>query len=446
MFSLIIFLITILIVVGVHEYGHYIAARSCGVRVLRFAIGFGKPIISHFDKNGTEWCLCPIPLGGYVQMVNDEKMALELKVPPEESLEGIPRLQRSWVVFAGPLANFLLAIILFFFIALAGETGLKATIGRVIDGSIAQQEGFLAGDSIIAIDDHPSTLWSSVHQDIFTAISDHDLKVLVEDENQFQRTLKLPTGSMEPAMLDNEDIFTTLGLVPDRSFVSLELETIIENSPAAIAGLQSGDYIIAANNQVLYYWDEFVEIIRANANSEVELIYERNGQEYATIVIPELATNNNISYGRLGVVPLIDEAKQAKLIHTQKADIATAFVAAFRRTWEAIKTTARFFGYLITAQVSTDHLSGPIGIAQIASSAANLGFNVFLLFIAQISISLGVINLVPIPILDGGHLLRYAIEGVINRPLPVKIIHYSTIVGVAFLVALMIFAVYNDLT
>ena len=442
--TVLIFLATIVIVVGVHELGHYFAARSVGVKVLRFAIGLGKPLVSHTDKNGTQWCLCPLPLGGYVSMVNDPEMAKEHNVPPEQSLEGIERYKRAWVVVAGPLANFVLAVFLYFLLALGGETGLRAVVGRVLDDSPAQQAGFVAGDVIVAVNDHRSLLWSYVYEDLFKSISYVDAKIRVERDGGSHRELVLETKQIAPEALDKGDILLQLGLVPDRSFVTLELEEVVPGTPAEAAGLQSGDFIIAALDRVVYSWDELVEIIHDHPGKEFEIVYQRGEEQGTTQVAPERVEEDGKVFGRVGVVPKIDDEKYDSLLATQRDGPIDALATAWRRTLTGVTTTVRFFGYLIGGELSTDQLAGPVGIAKIASSAVDLGLNVFLLFLAEISISLGVINLVPIPILDGGHLLRYAIEGAIRRNLPVRMLQIANVIGAASIVALMVFAIYND--
>lgn len=444
--AIVMFIVTIVIVVGVHEFGHYLAARSCGVRVLRFAIGFGKPLLSKVDKNGTEWRFAPILLGGYVQMVDDPKMAKEMGIRPEESLEGIPHYKRAWVIFAGPLANFILAIVLFYVIALIGETGLRARIGQVVEQSPAELAGFAAGEDIVALDGREALLWTTVHPELFSAIGDRDVQVRVQSSSGVGRDLTLPTSAMPVSTLDSIDILREIGLVPDRSYVTLEFFQVVPGSPAAAAGMQDGDFVLAAAGQVVYSWDELVDIIRASPGEEMEIIYLRDGQEQTALVAPERVEENGVVYGRLGVVPRIDEQKRLELLATEREGPVAALSGSVRRTLGAIDTTVRFFGYLVTREISTDHLSGPVGIARYASVAASIGALMFLKFIAQISISLGVINLVPIPVLDGGHLLRYAIEIVTRRPMPDRILQIATVFGVAFLIALMAFVIYNDLT
>ena len=215
---------------------------------------------------------------------------------------------------------------------------------------------------------------------------------------------------------------------------------------ADAAGLQNGDVVLAAGGRVAYSWGDFVEAIRSSPGEPLEIIYLRDGEELTAVATPAVVNDGDGPYGRLGVVPRFDEKKHAELLVTQREGPIEAAVGSLRRVWVAIATTVRFIGHMVAREVSTDNLSGPVGIAQSASLAVSLGLVVFLKFVAQISISLGVINLVPIPVLDGGHLLRYAIEGVTRRPLPDRIIRAASVFGVFCILALMVFAIYNDLT
>lgn len=446
MMKLLLFLVVIVVVVGIHEAGHYLAARSCGVRVLRFAIGFGKPLWRSFDRRGTEWCLCPIPLGGYVQMVSTPEEAREMGIPEREALDGVPRWQRAWIIFAGPLANFILALLLLFVLALAGEDGLRARIGQVVDGSMAETAGLVDGDDIIAIDGRHTVLWKTVVLELGTAINERDLLLQVSNSGS-EREVVLPTATLPPNTIDRTYLLRHLGILPEHSYLlKLELEKVIQGSPAAEAGLQPGDVLIAIDEQVLYAWQDFVSIVRASPGVSLTIVYERGGDPRTAIAAPTLVIERGESFGRIGVIPVFDKERYDELTITESYSLLEAGGVAWHRTWSFITTTGRFFGHLLRGEVSRKNLSGPIGIAHTAEIAANRSLKEFLRFIAHISISLGVINLVPLPPLDGGHLLRYALEGAMRRPLPAKIIHLAVAFGVAAIIALMVFAIYNDLT
>ncbi len=440
------FVFTIIIVVGIHELGHYLAARSCNVRVLKFAIGFGAALMSRVDKNGTEWRLGVIPLGGYVQMVMDEKAALELNEVPERSLEGRPRWQRAWIVSAGPLANFVFAMLMFYLAAMLGETGLRARIGEIVPDSPAAIAGFAAGEEIVAVDGTRTLLWSSFYERLFGAIANHDMNVTVQDSSGIEREVILATGRMLPAVLDQGNLLNALGIVPDRSYITLEIDKVVIDSPAEKGGLRAGDVIIAADGMIVDSWEEMTEVIRTHPEQEFQIILARSNQEVEIVVVPEAVDSPVGPQGRLGVIPRVDLEKHSALLVTQRSGPAAALGIAVRRTWELMTTTVRYFFFLVRQEVSTNNLSGPVGIAQIAGQALGLGYYAFLIFLAQISISLGVLNLLPIPVLDGGYLLRYAIEGIMRRDLPDRIVQMAGTVGVVLLIALMVFAVYNDLT
>lgn len=489
MTALLAFILTIVIVVGVHEYGHYAAARRCGVRVLKFSIGFGRPILRHVGRDGTVWQLGWIPLGGFVQMLNNEQMARDLgmrlegepaaaepEAEPapepgpegadeggeqregpgefsggtfrvEETLDGVSYGKRAFVIFAGPLANFVLAAALFFAIALIGESGIRARIGSVVPGSEAELSGFVAGEDIVAVDGKQALLWSTVHEELFTAIGDRDVTVATATSTGVERERSLPTGSMPVSVLDGGGgVLRGVGLVPDSSYITLELERVTAGSPADAAGLRAGDFILAADGDVVYSWEELVRVIRPAHGREIELLYVRDGEEGVAYVVPDRIEEGGAVFGRIGVVPLVDRQLLGELQATERLGPVDAALAAVGRTWAAVATTTRMLGHLVSRELSTDHLSGPVGIAGFASAAAALGAVTFMKFIAHISISLGVINLAPIPILDGGHLLRYLVEVIIRRPLPDRILRVAAAFGVAILIALMAFAIYNDIT
>ncbi len=332
-----------------------------------------------------------------------------------------------------------------FCVGLAGETGLRAKVFEVEEDSLAAAAGVAAGDEIVALDGRPVLLWSTVFGELIPAVGVKDVDVRVSAAGA-ERDLTLELASLPPAALDDPRLGNRLGMIPDMSFITLELATVVEGGPAAAAGLADGDYVIAANDAVMYSWRDFVDVIRANAGAEITVIYERAGAEGVALATPETATSDSgATYGRLGVIPAIDEERRAALLATERAGPVDAAAQAVRRTWTFIASTGRFFRWLIGGEISAKNLSGPVGIARHATAAADRGFVVFLLFMAQISVSLGVVNLLPIPILDGGHLLRYALEGLLRRPLPARIVFLATIAGAALLVAIFAFVIYNDL-
>lgn len=441
------FLITCIIIVGIHELGHYTAARMCGVRVLAFSIGFGKPLWRHIDKHGTQWQLALIPLGGYVSMLATPAEAAKVDEPPERALEGIPRYKRAWVIFAGPLANFVLTFVLFFCVAIIGEESLRAQVGRVLPDSAAEHAGMVAGDQIIAVDERPAFLWHTVVENLVFAIGDHDAKLTLQAASGVTREVTLPTGpATGPQLMDDVQILEALGIIPDTSYISLELAAVIDNSPAAAAGLQIGDVMVAARGEILEDWDQLVAMIDQSAEQELALVVARDGEIVELTATPVLWPDAPEDGGYLGVVPVVLPEKFDAMLGRQSAGFVDAFGQAAERTGRAALTVLRFIGLMLSQDMSTDNLSGPVAIAQQSASAVELGFVVFFLFIAQLSLSLGLLNLLPIPLLDGAYLLRYAIEGILRRPLPPKILRIAGIAGGVILLALMIFAFINDFT
>lgn len=446
MLTVLAFLVTCVIIIGVHELGHYTAARMMGVRVMAFSIGFGWPIWRHIDRHGTEWRFGAIPLGGYVLMLNNPTEAAKCNEPPERSLEGINRWRRAWVIFAGPLANFVLSVVLFYGAAIIGEQGLRARIGRVIPDSPAVHAGLVPGDEIVAVDERPMVMWSKVYENLLFTVGDHDARLRVSAASGVHREVVLPTGPpYGTALLDKDNLLDELGIVPDRSFITLELATIIDNSPAAAAGLQVGDTMLAAGDVLVEDWAALVAIIQAHAGVELPLMVERSGELVEVTAVPQPRPNDQGGRGYLGVVPRFDAGRFQSLLAHERAGPIEALGQAVVRTARASAAVLRFLGLMVVGDVSTKNLSGPVGIASQSGTAASLGLVVFLSFVAQLSISLGLINLLPIPLLDGSHLLRYGIEGVLRRPLPSKIVNLAGWVGACLLLALTVFTIYNDL-
>ena len=444
MIALIAFIVTILIVVGVHEAGHYLAARACGVRVLRFAIGFGKPLLSRVDRNGTEWALGPLPFGGYVQMLETGSSAVQQDMNPDEALDAKPRWQRAIVVAAGPAANFILALVMFFVVALIGVPGLRAQVGAVDDPpSLAVEAGFQIGDRIVAIDGDRVELWSEVYEHILYAVADHDLEVEI-DRNGFRLRLLLPLAQLSPDALDG-DLVSIVGLRPDRSYLTVKLAAVFPDTPAALAGLRVDDEILALGGKVVDSWPQVVAFIEGAPNRILEIVVLRDGQQHILSAVPQ-ADSEMGGMGKLGISPVVDRARYEQLQSVSKAGPVGAVGIAFSRTLSVTQGTFRFIGHLFGRRVSTDKLSGPLGIASFAGSAAAVGLTVFMIFLAHISISLGVLNLLPVPLLDGGHLLQYSIEGLLCRPLPPRVVGFSRVLGGIFIFMVMSLAIYNDVT
>jgi len=444
-YTLLSFLLAILILVSVHEFGHFWVARKCGVKVLRFAIGLGKPLFSWNGKDGTEYAFAPLPFGGYVKMLDER----EDFVPANQLHQSFNRqslIKRVAIVAAGPIANFILAIVLFWLIAMIGSTTLRPVIGKVQVNSLAYQAGMQIEAEIIAIDDHKVNNWTDINHALISKIGTSGaLKITTQNiANQRinEHTLVLNNwlhGTFEPNLLNE------LGIMPWQPLIPVVFAQIAENSPAALAGLQEGDKIIAVNQIAIVDWQQFIDVIRPKFNQQVEFEIERNGARFTQNIelgFRELE-GEQVSY--LGAMVRIVDYPADMLHHVRYNPLAAA-EQAVKQVWKLSVLTLQGLGKMITGALSAKNLSGPITIAKIAGSTAQIGISAFLYFLAYLSISLGILNLLPIPVLDGGHLFFYILEAVRGKPLSVQVQNLTTQVGMFLIVGLIFVALFNDLS
>lgn len=438
------FLVALTILVAVHEFGHFYVARRCGVKVLRFSIGFGKVLWRRVDRQGTEYALAAIPLGGYVKMLDER----EGEVPEEERHRAFNRKnvwQRIAVVSAGPLANFILAVLLFWVLMIPGTREPIPIIGSVESGSVAARAGLEAGQEILAVDGEPTPTWQALHQQLLRRLGesgtiafrvkypDSELQYLSEATlNEWLR------GAGEP------DPVAGLGLTLDRPDMEAVVGQVLADSPAERAGLRPGDRIVAAGGEPVDDWRAWVEYVRARPGEKIPMTVEREGQERSLTVTPEQVSENGESFGRVGV-GLKAQSWPEDRIRTHQYGPLGAFVAGVDRSWETAGFVLLSIKKLVVGELSTKNLSGPITIAKVAGDSAEGGWKSFVGFLALLSIFLGVFNLLPIPVLDGGHLLYYVIEVVKGSPVSERAQQYGYQVGLVVVVGLMVLALYNDI-
>lgn len=441
LFSILMALVTLGVLVTIHEYGHYWVARRCGVRVLRFAIGFGRPLATWEGKDGTEFALCAIPLGGYVKMLDErDSEVLVTDANRFESFNAQPVRNKLAIVAAGPAANFLLAIVVLFGLFLRGETGLAPVIEAVAAGSTAEQSGLAIGQEIIAVDGEPTKTVSAVRFELLKRLGDTgqiELSVgsALSDINQ---RYSLPIANWLGADEAPDPVGAlglTLGILP----VKPEVGSLSENGAATRAGFQVGDIITQAAGERIDQWTQWVDFVRARPDERFDVVVSRAGSQVTLSVMPE--RRDSIGTVGMGVaVPDIPESR----IRRQSRGPAEALTAAVERTYSLTVFTFESMWKMVQGLISTKNLSGPISIAQIAASTAESGFTTWLSFLALLSISLGAINLLPIPVLDGGHIVFHALEGILGRPVPEQIQVMSFQVGLVAVFTLMMFAIYND--
>lgn len=443
------FVVALGILVTVHEYGHYWVARKNGIKVIRFSVGFGKPIWRKVDKAGTEFVVALIPLGGYVKML-DERVD---DVAPEDqhvTFNSKSVYQRIAVVAAGPIANFIFAIFAFYLMFLIGVPSVKPIVGEAEPNSIFAQANVPERSEIISIDGQRTRDWQDVNLAIVSQIGNETIAFKAQlPDSQFQKPYVLNTSewSFQP---EQQSSLASLGIKPYQTNTKPELIAVGKGTPAGDAGLLVGDYITAFNGIAIKDdWQLLSNSIKEYADEEVLLTVERKqNSTVEELTIPvKLAsrTVNGKEQGYLGVSPKSEPYPEEYLIDLTYGPLE-ALPQALGKTWQLITLSFDMIGKLITGDVSVNNLSGPISIAQGAGSSAGYGIVYFLSFLALISINLGIINLLPLPVLDGGHLLYYLIELLTGKPVPEKIQEMGFRFGALILLALMSIAIVNDIS
>lgn len=436
MITLISLIITLGILVTVHEYGHFLVARKCGVKVLRFSVGFGKPLIKWHDRHGTEFVISALPLGGYVKMLDKRESAVDESEQASE-FTGKPVLQRIAIVAAGPIANFLFAIFAYWALYMIGVNGIKPYVSGVAIESIAAQSG-MKGELVITSVDHKETqTWQDVQIALFSRAGDTGI-ISISDEFQ---TYRLPVNRW----LSGSEITSPielLGIQPFGSQIEAVIDVVEPGSAADLGGLLPGDKVLSVNNIETTLWTQLVAIIQESADKPLEIEVLRGEWIEKQVVTPVKKSDGN---GFLGVSPQRPDIPEDLFVTVRKGPV-DALVIAVGKTWETIAISFKMFGKMLTGMISASNIGGPIAIAKMAGQSAESGIEAFIGFLAFISISLGVVNLLPIPVLDGGHLLYYVIELITKKPLSDKVQAMGFRIGTSLLMFLMIFAIVNDIS
>lgn len=437
------FVIALGILVTVHEYGHFWVARRNGVKVERFSVGFGKAIWRKKANDGTEYVVAMIPLGGYVKML-DERVDVVAEQDKDKTFNSKSVYQRIAIIAAGPFANFAFAILAFYLMFLIGVPSIKPIIGNVIDNSIAAHAQLPINGEIVEVADKKTRDWQDVNLALVGEIGADSINVKIKSgDSQYARSYQLMTNTWKFSP-EKVSALTSLGITPYRPQVYNEIAQVGDGSPAQIGGLQSGDKLIALNKEVLSEgWLDFSQKIKGYPDQSVELLIDRSGHEQVIQVTPKGIKQNDKLVGYLGVSPKADTWPEAYRINISYG-VFSAIGESVKRTWNLITLSFDMIAKLITGDVSVKNLSGPIAIAQGAGDSAGYGFVYFLGFLALISINLGIINLLPLPVLDGGHLLYYLIELLTGKPVPENIQETGFKFGALALLALMSIALFND--
>ena len=435
------FLVAIGVLVVVHEFGHYLAARLAGVKVLRFSVGFGKPLLSHrFGTDQTEWTLSPLPVGGYVKMLDER----EGEVPAAEAHRSFNRAtvwRRIGIVVAGPLANFLLAIVIYWALFMHGLPAMKPLIGDPPAGTPAAYAGLAAGDEIRRVNGTDTPSFQDLRLTLLRAgVAGGPLTLELVDG----RSVQLDASSMQTENME-QDTLRPLGIVRYDPVIEPVVGTVLPDGVAARAGFQVGDQLLAVDGKAIANWQGWVEIIRQHPGKPLRIEYRRQGRLGTLTLTPDAINEGGQLVGKIGAGPKVDEAIFASLMTEVRYGPIDALWQGAIKTWDMSIFTLEMMGRMVLGQVSWKNLSGPLTIADYAGQSASLGWISFVGFLALVSVSLGVLNLLPVPLLDGGHLMYYVAEVLTGRPVSERTMEIGGRIGMTLLLLLMSFALFNDL-
>ncbi|MDY4349993.1 sigma E protease regulator RseP [Pectobacterium brasiliense] len=443
LWNLAAFIIALGVLVTVHEFGHFWVARRCGVKVERFSVGFGRALWRRRDRTGTEFVIALIPLGGYVKML-DERVD---NVAPEfrhQSFNSKTVWQRAAIVSAGPIANFLFAIVAYWLVFILGVPGVRPVVGEILPNSIAAQAEMSAGTELKSVDGIETPDWDTARLALIGKIGDSDVVIgtaPLGSDRVVQKTLDLREWQFEP---DKQDPAASLGIIPRGPQIEPVLHQVQAGSAAEKAGLQVGDRIVKVDGQALAQWRDFVIAVRDNPGQSIALEVERNGSTVPLTLTPD---SKSVGSGRVeglaGVMPSVTPLPEEYRTVRQYGPFSAIYQAT-DKTWQLMKLTVSMLGKLVMGDVKLNNLSGPISIAQGAGMSADYGLIYYLMFLALISVNLGIINLFPLPVLDGGHLLFLAVEKLKGRPVSERVQDVSYRIGTVLLMLLMGLALFND--
>jgi regulator of sigma E protease len=437
-------LVALGVLVTFHEFGHFWVARRCGVKVLRFSVGFGMPLLRWKDRQGTEFVVAAIPLGGYVKMLDER----EGEVPLDQLDQSFNRKtvrQRIAIVAAGPAANFLLALVFFWILAMLGSQQLRPVVGSVDTGSIAALAGLGSGQEIVAVDGEPTVGWSAVNLQLVRRLGESgQLALTVRDDGSTVQTTKNLMLNDWLKGSDEPDPIRSLGIHPWRPPVAPVLAELDPKGPAQAAGLKTGDRLLSLDGKPLTDWQQVVDQVRLLGDTKIVLQVQRDGAPIDIPVTLARRGDGKAAAGYLGAgVKAVEWPPQ--MLREVSFGPLDAIGEGARRTWTMSILTLDSLKKMLFGELSVKNLSGPITIAKVAGASAQSGIGDFLNFLAYLSISLGVLNLLPIPVLDGGHLLFYLIEWVRGRPVSDRVQGWGIQIGISLVVGVMLLALINDL-
>lgn len=440
--SVFFFILALGILITVHEFGHYWVARKVGIKILRFSVGFGKPLLSKSaGADNTEYVLAAIPLGGYVRML-DEREGEVAEAELHRAFNRQSLAKRAAVVVAGPVFNFILAIAAYWLVFVIGVTGMKPIVGQVSPDSIAAAAGFQQGEHIVAVGGRETPTWDVVVVSMLDdAISSGEVTIKVEQPVTAEQLERVVRFDSIPEDLNRGGLLDFVGLRPYRPVIPAIIGKLVPNGAADRAGLEVGDKVVGVDGEAINDWEQLVDYVRARPEQQIDIEIER-ASEQLTLPITPVRVEGDV--GKIGAGVKVQKMPE-ELKSIVQYSPGVALVNAAAKTWDMSYLTLRMLGKMVTGDISLSNLSGPISIARYAGYSASIGFISFLTFLAVVSISLGVLNLLPIPMLDGGHLFYYLVELFKGSPVSENTQIIGQKVGVAMLLSMMLVAFYNDI-
>lgn len=455
------FIIALGVLITFHEFGHYWVARRCNVKILRFSIGFGKTIYKkEFGTDKTEFVIAALPLGGYVKMLDEREGEVKEEELPR-SFNYKPLWQRFAIVSAGPIFNFIFAIFAYWLIFVSGVSGLKPIIGEVELNSIAANSGLIANQEIVSIDGVKTQTWASAIDKLVNhTVNGNVIDIKIIDNDGLEKTLELDLSKISIDEMAEGKLLEALGLEIYKLKLPAIIGKVMPGGAAEKSGLIANDKIVSVNGNTITSWREWVDIIVNSPEKELNVKVLRNDVLTTINLIPQRKDSDSFfvklktffglkvetSTGFINAAPYLSDNFHDTYFAKERYSPADAVIKAMKKTWEMSVLTLRVLGKMLVGEASVKNLSGPISIAQYAGQSAGIGLVAFLSFMAIVSVSLGVLNLLPVPLLDGGHLMYYLIELVIGKPVSEATQIVGQQVGLVLLLGLMSIALFNDIT
>jgi regulator of sigma E protease len=443
--TILAFIVALGLLIVVHEYGHYLIARLCGVKVLRFSVGFGRPLLTkRLGADETEWVIAAIPFGGYVKMLDEREGPVEAhEIPRAFNRQSVGR--RFAIVVAGPLANFLFAIAVYAGLFMYGLPEARPVLGVAPEGSVAAAAGLRPGDTVRAVEGEVITTWQELRWRVLqSALQRKPVRIDVVNEKGHLNAVTLDLRNF-PADDVEADALERIGLRLYRPPLDPVIGQVVRGGAAERAGLEPGDRVLAAAGKPLDSWDALVAAVQAHPDAALDLTVERAGTRRNVEVVPAAVMAGQKRIGRIGAAPQVPASHAERMLIRVQHGVGESLWKALLKTGDIAVFSLKMLGKMLLGEVSWKHLSGPVTIADFAGQSAAMGWVSYLTFLALISISLGVLNLLPIPLLDGGHLMYYAVEIVKGKPVSERAMELGQRVGLALLLVMMAFAFYNDL-